>query len=82
MLLKTLGRPCLLAGNLSKIYKRAGWNKAVQVGISKDNRLCNMFIRYTLECELKIALVSLDLKSGFNHLNSFLNYFKYLCIHI
>ena len=35
-----------ISRKFSKINKRAGWNKAVQVGIFlKINKLCSMFIR-------------------------------------
>ena len=33
-------------GKIPKINKRAGWNKAVQVGIfQKNNKMCSMIIR-------------------------------------
>ena len=36
------------SGKFFKINKRAGWNKAVQVGIfQKINKLCSTFIRET-----------------------------------
>ena len=36
------------AGKIPKINKRAGWNKAVQVGIfQKINKMCSTFIRKT-----------------------------------
>ena len=36
------------AGKFPKINKRAGWNKAVQVGIfKKNNKMCSTFIRET-----------------------------------
>ena len=36
------------AGKFSKINKRAGGNKTVQVGyFQKINKLCSMFIRYS-----------------------------------
>ena len=39
------------AGKFPKINKRAGWNKAVQVGIfQKINKLCSTFIRETRVC--------------------------------
>ena len=39
---------CMQAGKFPKINKRAGWNKAVQVGIfQKINKLCSTFIRET-----------------------------------
>jgi len=35
-----------ISGKISKINKRAGWNKAVQVGIFLEiNKLCSTFIR-------------------------------------
>ena len=77
LLLKT----CSLE-NFSKVNKRAGWNKAVQVGIFQkiiDFATCLLNIQWSVYLKSRL---SLDLKSGFNHLNSFLNYFKHLCIHI
>ena len=39
---------CMQAGKFPKINKRAGWNKAVQVGIfQKINKMCSTFIRET-----------------------------------
>ena len=36
------------AGKFPKINKRAGWNKAVQVGyFQKINKMCSTFIRET-----------------------------------
>ena len=36
----------MFSGNFSKINNRAGWNKAVQVGIFQElDKLCRTFIR-------------------------------------